>query len=103
MPADGRFGRPGVPSRVEPRANNPSLCLGHGGVFVFPRPLSAEPGTEMDRNFSENGRAIGGRDSMNFQQIILTLQDFWAGQNCLIVQPYDVETGAGTMNPMTFL
>jgi len=40
---------------------------------------------------------------MNFQQIILTLQDFWAGQNCLIVQPYDVETGAGTMNPMTFL
>src|SRR5690606_38303005 len=79
------------------------LCLGHGGVFVFPRPLSAEPGTEMDRKFSENGRAIGGMDSMNFQQIILTLQDFWAGQNCLIVQPYDVETGAGTMNPMTFL
>ncbi len=40
---------------------------------------------------------------MNFQQMILTLQDFWAGQNCLIVQPYDVEKGAGTMNPMTFL
>jgi glycyl-tRNA synthetase alpha chain len=40
---------------------------------------------------------------MNFQQIILTLQDFWAKQNCLIVQPYDVEKGAGTMNPMTFL
>lgn len=40
---------------------------------------------------------------MNFQQMILTLQNFWAEQNCLIVQPYDVEKGAGTMNPMTFL
>lgn len=40
---------------------------------------------------------------MNFQNIILSLQNFWAKQNCLIVQPYDVEKGAGTMNPMTFL
>ncbi len=38
-----------------------------------------------------------------FQDIILTLQNFWAKQNCLIVQPYDVEKGAGTLNPMTFL
>ncbi len=41
--------------------------------------------------------------SLNFQQIILTLQQFWAEQNCIIVQPYDIEKGAGTMNPMTFL
>ena len=40
---------------------------------------------------------------MNFQTIILTLQNFWAKQNCIIVQPYDIEKGAGTMNPMTFL
>ncbi len=40
---------------------------------------------------------------MNFQQIILTLQHFWAERRCIIVQPYDVEKGAGTMNPMTFL
>jgi len=40
---------------------------------------------------------------MNFQQMILTLQQFWAEQNCILVQPYDVEKGAGTMNPMTFL
>ncbi|MGG1154280.1 glycine--tRNA ligase subunit alpha [Brevibacillus formosus] len=40
---------------------------------------------------------------MTFQDIILTLQNFWAQQNCLIVQPYDVEKGAGTLNPMTFL
>ncbi|HEU4965512.1 MAG TPA: glycine--tRNA ligase subunit alpha [Bacilli bacterium] len=40
---------------------------------------------------------------MNFQNMILTLQNFWAEQGCLIVQPYDVEKGAGTLNPMTFI
>ncbi|SER70238.1 glycine--tRNA ligase subunit alpha [Salipaludibacillus aurantiacus] len=40
---------------------------------------------------------------MNVQEMILTLQKFWGEQNCLILQPYDVEKGAGTMNPMTFL
>lgn len=41
--------------------------------------------------------------ALNFQQIILTLQQFWAEQNCIIVQPYDTEKGAGTFNPATFL
>lgn len=40
---------------------------------------------------------------MNFQTMILTLQNFWSRQNCILVQPYDIEKGAGTMNPMTFL
>ena len=40
---------------------------------------------------------------MNFQEIILTLDHFWSRQNCIIQQPYDVEKGAGTMNPATFL
>ncbi|MFC5629728.1 glycine--tRNA ligase subunit alpha [Aliibacillus thermotolerans] len=40
---------------------------------------------------------------MNVQEMILTLQNFWAQHNCLIMQAYDVEKGAGTMNPMTFL
>ncbi|MCR6110396.1 glycine--tRNA ligase subunit alpha [Bacillus sp. A301a_S52] len=40
---------------------------------------------------------------MNVQNMILTLQEFWGKQNCLLLQPYDVEKGAGTMNPMTFL
>lgn len=40
---------------------------------------------------------------MTFQDIILTLQNFWAKQNCILSQPYDVEKGAGTMNPSTFL
>jgi glycyl-tRNA synthetase alpha chain len=40
---------------------------------------------------------------VNFQDIILKLQNYWAEQNCIIQQPYDVEKGAGTMNPATFL
>jgi len=40
---------------------------------------------------------------MNFQQLILTLQEFWGNQGCIILQPYDIEKGAGTMNPATFL
>ncbi len=40
---------------------------------------------------------------MTFQEIILTLQNFWAEQHCVLGQPYDVEKGAGTMNPATFL
>ncbi len=40
---------------------------------------------------------------MNFQDIVLSLQNFWAKHNCAIVQGYDLEVGAGTMNPATFL
>lgn len=40
---------------------------------------------------------------MNFQEIIMNLQDYWAKQGCIIQQPYDMEKGAGTMNPATFL
>jgi len=40
---------------------------------------------------------------MNFQELILALQNFWAKQNCVLQQPYDLEVGAGTFNPATFL
>jgi glycyl-tRNA synthetase alpha chain len=40
---------------------------------------------------------------MNFQDLILTLQRFWAERGCMIVQPYNSEVGAGTYNPATFL
>lgn len=40
---------------------------------------------------------------MNFQEIVLTLNKFWSERGCIIQQPYDVEKGAGTMNPATFL
>jgi glycyl-tRNA synthetase alpha chain len=40
---------------------------------------------------------------MDLQSIMLNLQSYWASRGCLIWQPYDVEKGAGTMNPATFL
>lgn len=40
---------------------------------------------------------------MNFQEIIMNLQNYWSKQGCIIQQPYDLEKGAGTMNPATFL
>lgn len=40
---------------------------------------------------------------MNFQDVILSLQTFWARKGCLLVQPYDVEVGAGTFHPATLL
>ena len=40
---------------------------------------------------------------MTFQEIILTLQKFWGDKGCIISNPYDIETGAGTFNPDTFL
>lgn len=38
-----------------------------------------------------------------FQEIILTLQQYWAAQGCMILQPLDTEIGAGTFSPSTFL
>ncbi len=42
-------------------------------------------------------------DVKTFQGFILTLQDYWAQQGCAIVQPLDMEVGAGTFHPQTFL
>ena len=39
---------------------------------------------------------------MNFQDVILKLQNFWADYGCAVVQPMDIECGAGTFNPSTF-
>jgi glycyl-tRNA synthetase alpha chain len=40
---------------------------------------------------------------MNFQELILSLQAYWAAEGCLLQQPYDLEVGAGTFNPATLL
>jgi len=46
------------------------------------------------------GNALSGN---SFQSLILRLQDYWARQGCVILQPYDVEMGAGTFHPATTL
>jgi glycyl-tRNA synthetase alpha chain len=40
---------------------------------------------------------------LTFQQLIMTLQQYWADQGCVVLQPYDMQVGAGTFHPATFL
>ena len=40
---------------------------------------------------------------LTFQELLFRLQSFWAARGCVLQQPYDVEVGAGTMSPETFL
>ncbi|ESQ14189.1 MAG: hypothetical protein N838_12485, partial [Thiohalocapsa sp. PB-PSB1] len=40
---------------------------------------------------------------LSFQDLIIRLQQFWADRGCVVLQPYDMEVGAGTFHPATFL
>ncbi len=40
---------------------------------------------------------------LSFQRLILALHEYWSGQGCVILQPYDIEMGAGTFHPATVL
>ena len=42
-------------------------------------------------------------ESSSFQGMIQTLQNYWAGQGCVVLQPLDMEVGAGTFHPATFI
>ena len=46
---------------------------------------------------------LGLTMTLNFQDLILNLSRFWSDYGCIIQQPYDIEKGASTMNPATFL
>ena len=50
---------------------------------------------------SDSNKALD--PSRSFQGLILTLQNFWASRGCVILQPYDMEMGAGTFHPATTL
>ena len=67
---------------------------GQGEVFRAPARMGSKANGSIGE-FQEN--------YMNFQDVILTLQDYWARQGCAVVQPVDLECGAGTFNPSTFL
>jgi glycyl-tRNA synthetase alpha chain len=53
---------------------------------------------------SSAASAVGAlRPKESFQDLILTLQQFWGAQGCVVLQPYDMEVGAGTFHPATTL
>ena len=60
-------------------------------------PVAAEPHESYMPDVQEHPPA------MTFQEILFALQRFWAERGCVLQQPYDIEVGAGTMSPDTFL
>jgi glycyl-tRNA synthetase alpha chain len=78
-------------------------------------PAGAEAGaarvgdtTNRPRGAASGANAQGGKPSaklqgLTFQDLIFKLQKYWTEQGCILQQPYDVEVGAGTMHPETFL
>ena len=58
---------------------------------------------EMRRAAARDAAAGSGSEAMTFQDLILKLSEFWASRGCVLQQPLDVEVGAGTMHPETFL
>ena len=46
---------------------------------------------------------MGDTNPLSFQKLILTLHDYWSERGCVILQPYDLEMGAGTFHPATTL
>jgi glycyl-tRNA synthetase alpha chain len=49
------------------------------------------------------GKREATKPGLSFQDLLLRLQEFWARRGCVLNQPYDIEVGAGTMHPETFL
>ena len=52
---------------------------------------------------SSQPSSIAKPAALTFQELLFRLQGFWAARGCVLQQPYDVEVGAGTMSPETFL
>lgn len=51
----------------------------------------------------QGSQTITQNRMLTFQQLIFTLQQYWSEQGCVVLQPYDMEVGAGTFHPATFL
>ncbi|HRD77893.1 MAG TPA: glycine--tRNA ligase subunit alpha, partial [Hyphomicrobiaceae bacterium] len=57
----------------------------------------------MPKSMPLKPEAQGLNPKASFQDLILTLQQFWGRQGCVVLQPYDMEVGAGTFHPATTL
>jgi glycyl-tRNA synthetase alpha chain len=57
----------------------------------------------LERDSVAKAPVSGLKPKESFQDLILTLQQFWGAQGCVVLQPYDMEVGAGTFHPATTL
>jgi len=65
--------------------------------------LKRKRATVASRRKKGSVRSSSKPQGLNFQDLIFRLQEYWAQRGCVLQQPYDVEVGAGTMHPETFL
>ncbi len=63
----------------------------------------AAPRVPVKKAAAKKAAAKASTKPTSFQGLILALQNFWAAQGCVILQPYDMEMGAGTFHPATTL
>ena len=75
--------------------------LYEGRQGLFWQPAKGKQTTNNGRHSRMNREASQG--TLTFQDTIARLNDFWARQGCVLALPYDLEVGAGTMCPETFL
>ena len=75
-----------------------------------PSPKSPRGRQTAARNAKSAGAAAprqtataASRRGLSFQDLLLKLEEYWTRRDCILQQPYDVEVGAGTMHPETFL
>ena len=73
-------------------------------------PCAGGEGVHDGRRYRATGLATlegmstdSSKKALTFQELLFTLQRFWAEHGCVLQQPYDLEVGAGTMSPDTFL
>src|SRR5580700_1377624 len=67
----------------------------------MPKSMQKKAATPAAAGSAKEPAALRPRES--FQDLILALQQFWSEQGCVILQPYDMEMGAGTFHPATTL
>ena len=67
------------------------------------RPTPARARTITRRPLRPTTNTTMGSSAITFQDLILALQQYWARKGCIVVQPTDLEVGAGTSNRHTFL
>src|SRR5258708_32491245 len=57
----------------------------------------------QERDMSESVSRVGEKRALTFQELLFTLQRFWADRGCVLQEPYDVEVGAGRSSSDSFL
>ena len=57
----------------------------------------------MTKRKAKDVKAVPKVKGLSFQNLVLKLEEYWTRRDCILQQPYDIEVGAGTMHPETFL